>query len=342
MTDEINPSELGAYTNNLPNKEGIKKLCNMVNEGGGGGTTYTAGDNIQISAENVISATDTTYTAGDNVQISEQNVISATDTKYTAGTNVAISDQNVISATDTTYTAGTGISISDQNVISASGGSDNNWIECDNTSKATRYADMNTYKAEYEFMLEGNNKKYIFEVPDSVTVSDSSFRTLCFIRLGSYNYDGCIPLTGVSSNTNVGEFVLTTATSTYFDSGTPVLYDMNGNLITSTNIGDYIDSTNNVCLKPYICEIAYSGILSGVASGIVTPSNRRLSFYGTDNSNFGYMEIDNKKLYEAFINSTAYSYTKAKVITAKAINGLSDLTQLTLYRRKKSVIPVTP
>lgn len=31
--------------------------------GGGGGTTYTAGANIQISADNVISATDTTYSA---------------------------------------------------------------------------------------------------------------------------------------------------------------------------------------------------------------------------------------------------------------------------------------
>lgn len=37
---------------------------------------YTAGDNIQISEENVISATDTTYTAGDNITI-ENNVISA-------------------------------------------------------------------------------------------------------------------------------------------------------------------------------------------------------------------------------------------------------------------------
>lgn len=47
-------------------------------------TTYTAGTNVNISAQNVISATDTTYTAGANVQISAQNVISATDTTYSA------------------------------------------------------------------------------------------------------------------------------------------------------------------------------------------------------------------------------------------------------------------
>jgi len=42
-----------------------------------GGETYTAGDNIQISDANVISATDTKYTAGEGINISNSNVISA-------------------------------------------------------------------------------------------------------------------------------------------------------------------------------------------------------------------------------------------------------------------------
>lgn len=59
----------------------------VVNEGGianieMSGQTYTAGTNVQISEQNVISATDTTYTAGSNIQISAQNVINATDTTY--------------------------------------------------------------------------------------------------------------------------------------------------------------------------------------------------------------------------------------------------------------------
>lgn len=58
-------------------------------------------------------------TAWANIQISQQNVISATDTKYTAGTNVSISDENVISATDTTYSAWANISINGNNQISA-------------------------------------------------------------------------------------------------------------------------------------------------------------------------------------------------------------------------------
>ena len=62
------------------------------------GKTYTAGDNINISEENVISASINTYTAGDNISISEENVISASINTYTAGDNINISEENVISA----------------------------------------------------------------------------------------------------------------------------------------------------------------------------------------------------------------------------------------------------
>lgn len=61
----------------------------------------TAGANISIDTDNVISATDTTYTAGTNITIDSDNVISAAS--YTAGANVSIDANNVISATDTTY-----------------------------------------------------------------------------------------------------------------------------------------------------------------------------------------------------------------------------------------------
>ena len=49
---------------------------------------YTAGDNINISEENVISATDTTYTAGNNITI-ENGVISAN----TSGVNYSTNEQ---------------------------------------------------------------------------------------------------------------------------------------------------------------------------------------------------------------------------------------------------------
>ena len=91
----------------------------------------TAGSNVTITegtTDITISATDTTYTAGNGIDISAQDVISVDTTvvatqsdlaskqdTLTAGTNVSISN-NVISATDTTYTAGTGIEISNNEI----------------------------------------------------------------------------------------------------------------------------------------------------------------------------------------------------------------------------------
>ena len=79
------------------------KIKPTLNGEGGGGTTYTAGENITIE-NNVISATDTTYTAGTNVSISSDNVISATDTTYTAGTGIEI-ENGVIKNTQDEVTA---------------------------------------------------------------------------------------------------------------------------------------------------------------------------------------------------------------------------------------------
>ena len=63
--------------------DGVKSIpvldlgTDVVNYGKGGGTTYTAGDNIQIN-NGVISATDTKYYAGSNISINGSNQISCT------------------------------------------------------------------------------------------------------------------------------------------------------------------------------------------------------------------------------------------------------------------------
>lgn len=69
-------------------------------------TTYTAGSGLSLNGTEF--SVDTTtiqpkLTAGANVNIDANNEISATDTTYTAGTNISISAQNEISAIDTTY-----------------------------------------------------------------------------------------------------------------------------------------------------------------------------------------------------------------------------------------------
>lgn len=58
MTIEIDPSELGAYTNNLPNKEGIKKLLKKIEEGGGSSDAYTKAetDALLDEKQNVLTA----------------------------------------------------------------------------------------------------------------------------------------------------------------------------------------------------------------------------------------------------------------------------------------------
>ena len=120
-------------------------------------TTYSAGTNISIDANNEISAVDTTYSAGTNISISANNEISAVDTTYSAGTNISIDANNEISATDTTYTAGDNISISNQNVISATRG---NIISYGTTAPSEDGEDGDLY-----IMLDNNNKKiaeYLF------------------------------------------------------------------------------------------------------------------------------------------------------------------------------------
>ena len=61
---------------------------------------YQTGEDVQEA----IAGKQDTLTAGSNIQISEQNVISATDTTYSAGSGINISNQNAISV-DTTVVA---------------------------------------------------------------------------------------------------------------------------------------------------------------------------------------------------------------------------------------------
>lgn len=117
----------------------------------------TAGDNISI-INNVISSTDTKYTAGANIIIDENNVISSigggggSGVSYIAGDNIVI-EGNVISAidTDTTYTAGDGINIEGDTISSkpwfftcSKGTADNI-----NLTKATDVAEMYTKIINY-------------------------------------------------------------------------------------------------------------------------------------------------------------------------------------------------
>lgn len=104
---------------------------NIQFESGGGGSNVTitptlesgtkvADFTIDDTSGSLYAPTPITYSAGTNITIDENGVISATPTEYEAGDNITIED-GVISATDTTYTAGDNITI-ENGVISAESG----------------------------------------------------------------------------------------------------------------------------------------------------------------------------------------------------------------------------
>ncbi|WP_418292965.1 ESPR-type extended signal peptide-containing protein [Megasphaera sp.] len=153
------------------------------------GKDYKAGANIQISADNTISATDTKYTAGANVSIDENNVISAvdTDTKYTAGKNITIDENNVISAKE--YTAGTNVSI------------ENNKISAKNTTltngPAEKSVDTTSGGVTYTIKDTDGNAVTLEDVASATTVNkliDGAkvhyFSVNASANQGNYNNDG--------------------------------------------------------------------------------------------------------------------------------------------------------
>ena len=93
MADEkITIAELGAYTNNSPNKEGIKKVVKAINDGLSPDLSdyqkkLTAGDNITITEENVISCTTPPLTAGNGIIINENTISIAGWRQYTKDKN---------------------------------------------------------------------------------------------------------------------------------------------------------------------------------------------------------------------------------------------------------------
>ena len=138
--------------------------------------TLTAGDNITIDSDNVISAVDTTYTAGDNITIDSDNVISATVKTYTAGTNITIDANDVISATDTTYTAGTNITIDANNVISAT----------NTTYTGVDYVDVNS--TDNEIGLDATGKAAVDLVDGHMTESQGSITISDVNQINVTNY----------------------------------------------------------------------------------------------------------------------------------------------------------
>lgn len=80
MTHETNIPAVPSKVSQLENDSDYQTGADVAEAIAGKQDTLTAGSNIQISEQNVISATDTTYSAGSGINISNQNAISVDTT----------------------------------------------------------------------------------------------------------------------------------------------------------------------------------------------------------------------------------------------------------------------
>lgn len=196
---------------------------------------YTAGDNVQISDQNVVSATDTTYTAGSNVQISD-TTISATDTTYTAGTNIQISG-NTISATDTTYTAGNNVTITNNQIAAT----DTTYTPGTNVqiSGTTISATDTTYTAGSNVTITNNQ----------IAAIDTTYTAGRNITIDANNAISA-PDTVYTAGSNVQISGTTiSATDTTYTAGNNITIDANNVISTNYSIytaGENITIENNV------------------------------------------------------------------------------------------------
>lgn len=187
---------------------------------GGGGSSYTAGNGIDISNDEI------SVKAGSNLSFDSSGNLNATDTKYTAGTNVSISNQNVISATDTTYTAGTGINITN-NVISATGGGGGVSYSTTEQNTGLKWTDGKPiYQKTFVDILDHGTsttlyyKNIIPNVKHIIKHEDLGF----YMYSGSQSFRaGLIPLPMIGNTGGTAASVTTTGTFIEVPSGTTSL-----------------------------------------------------------------------------------------------------------------------
>ncbi len=241
-TDTEIPTAKATYTFT---KNAVSSLETIVS---GKQDKLTAGDNITIN-NNTISATDTKYTAGTGINISDDNVITATggvagtvtsvnnitpddggnvslgvanipgaysetqattdlatkQDKLSAGANIAISATNVISATDTIYTAGSNISIGDDNAISVTGVYTSSQVD----EKLATKADASSLDDKQDKLVAGSNIT-INEATNTISATDTKYTAGTNITISDAN---AISVTGLYTNTQIDGFLADKADS---------------------------------------------------------------------------------------------------------------------------------
>lgn len=279
-------------------------------------TTYTAGTNITIE-NGVISATGggASYTAGTNIQISDENVISATDTTYNAATTTVA---GLMSATDKTKLDNTFKELTspvriwdlDDGEYILPSGCRVYWKGATNT---TNYEDLNT--ESYLFVTSGTNEKtyVIFAgVEDSISVRP-------YIYTGyTTSTTGNITLKRVDSIlTSISSYVKDVLT--YSTSGTTYALSAYQGYLLDQNKADKTELPSNF--------VGTDGVDAGTAGLVPAPTtsdtNKYLKSDGTwatvSSGSSDYTNLTNKPS----INSVTLSGNKT---TADLSISYSDLT----------------
>ena len=231
-------------------------------------TTFKTINSETIIGEGDIEITDTTYSAGDNVAIDENNVISVTgitiptnvsafvndagyvtsDTTYTAGENVDIDADNVISVTgmptavselvndagyvtsDTTYSAGENVAIDENNVISVTG-----------ITVPTLLSELTNDEGFITGYTQGDN---ITIANGTISATDTTYTAGDNVAIDE---DNVISVTGITVPTNVSAFVndagYVTSDTTY-SAGENVDIDAN-NVISVTGMPTAVSELTN-------------------------------------------------------------------------------------------------
>lgn len=293
----------------------------VVNYGKGGGTTYTAGDNIQIN-NNVISATDTKYRAGSNISINGSNQISCTY-NYSlptasgstlggvkVGSGLYINSSGILSANITLPVAttdtlggvkvGKGLSIDENSNLSVT--LNNNIIENTDTLYNFRNIDLENSLKEYlTYEAAEDDCKIYFGDKDST---------------GSYNHH--IPIEVSSDGENWTEY-----TSSFYSDNLQVSSEAQGTLIATLNTGDKIYLRGN--------NLRYNFTTSGSFSDVkydIIRSTKKCYVYGNlmslvQKENFDSISTITTNVFERF-NSNVY-------VTSSAVNKLYNHPTKKLY-----------
>lgn len=251
---------LAAKQDTLTAGKNITIENNVISSTGGGGSDLEAGDNITIK-DGVISAIDTTYTAGENITIDENNVISSTDTIY--------DDSEVVAAIEV-------ISEAITNEIAKREQSEQSLAEALNTEVQSREKDVadlaqkiidettRATKAEenkQDKLTAGENIKIEENVISSTdTIYDDSALKTQIQNIETAKQNKLI----AGSNITIDENNVISSEGTTYEAGQNITID--GNTINATDTtyaaGDGIDITDNVikCTKESKTYTAGTGI----------------------------------------------------------------------------------